>query len=255
MNWTRTEVARLLRERGISLRRSLGQNYLVDANFLEALARDADLGPGETVVEIGSGLGNLTERLAARAGRVIAIEIDEAVHAVSKELIGGLSNVTLVLGDGADFARHAAGRIKVVSNLPYGDWVRLLLAVLETPLEIESCTLMVQSDVYERLRAPAGTREYGPMAALVQATCSLKKLRKAGKEMFLPVPKVESTVFRLLRPRPVPDATGVEGALRSMFAQRRKKSAAAGGRRAEALAPAELLALARGEQSSNNRVI
>jgi 16S rRNA (adenine1518-N6/adenine1519-N6)-dimethyltransferase len=254
MNWTRKAVAELLRERGITLRRSLGQNYLVDANFLDALARDAGCGPGDTVVEIGSGLGNLTERLAARAGRVIAIEIDERVHALSKELIGGLPNVTLVHGDGADFARHALGKIRLVSNLPYGDWTRIVLAILTAPLEIESCTLMIQADVYDRLRAQPGSRDYGPMAALVQATCALKKLRKAGREMFLPAPRVDSTVFRLERPRPVPDAAEVEAALRELFAQRRKKSDAAGGRRVESLPPEELLALARGrggEQSSN----
>ena len=76
MDWTRTSVTSFLRERGVSLNRSLGQNYLVDGNFLEALVRDAEVGPGDTVVEIGSGLGNLTERLAARAARVVAFEVD-----------------------------------------------------------------------------------------------------------------------------------------------------------------------------------
>ncbi|HLY09037.1 MAG TPA: rRNA adenine dimethyltransferase family protein [Planctomycetota bacterium] len=245
MNWTRTAVTQLLRERGISLKRSLGQNYLVDENFLDALVRDAEVGPGDVVVEIGSGLGNLTERLAARASRVIAIELDEAIHALSKELAGGRSPVTWIRGDGADFARHAPDRIKVVSNLPYGDWTRILLAILAAPMEIESCTLMIQTDVYDRLRAATGTREYGPVPALVQATCSLKRLRKAGKDLFFPAPRVESTVFRLLRPRPVPDALELEGSLRELFAQRRKKSAVAGGRRVEALPPSELLALAR----------
>jgi len=245
MNWTRKEVTRLLEENGIELKRSLGQNYLVDGNFLEALARDAEAGPGDTVVEIGSGLGNLTEKLAARAKRVIAIEIDAAIHGRSRTLIGALPNVTLLLGDGADFARHAEGRIRIVSNLPYGDWTRILLAILAAPQEIESCTLMIQSDVYDRIRALPGSREYGPMPALIQATCALKKLRKAGKELFLPAPKVESTVFRLLRRERVPDAVEVEGKLRDLFVQRRKKSAAAGGRRVETLTPGELLSLAR----------
>jgi 16S rRNA (adenine1518-N6/adenine1519-N6)-dimethyltransferase len=246
MEWTRTRVAALLRERGIALKRSLGQNYLVDANFLDALVRDAEIGPGDQVVEIGSGLGNLTERLAARASRVLAFEIDETIHALSRELIGTLPNVTLVRADGADFARHVEGRIKIVSNLPYGDWQKILLAILAAPQEIASCTLMIQSDVYGRLRAGPGTKEYGPMPALVQATSTLRKLRRAGKELFLPVPKVESTVFRLLRPEPVPDAVRVEARLRELFAQRRKKSAAAGGRRVEELPPRELLSLARG---------
>lgn len=246
MEWTRTRVAALLRERGITLKRSLGQNYLVDSNFLDALVRDAEIGPGDVVVEIGSGLGNLTERLAAKAKQVWAFEIDETIHALSRELIGDRPNVSLVAGDGAGFA-SAVGRgpIKIVSNLPYGEWQALALAILAAPQEIVSCTLMIQSDVYDRIRAEPGTRAYGPMPALIQATCTVRKLRRAGKELFLPAPKVESTVFRLLRPSPVPDAARLEARLRELFAQRRKKSAEAGGRRAEELAPAELLGLAR----------
>jgi len=245
MDWTRARVSALLRERGITLRKSLGQNYLVDSNFLEALARDAEIGPQDQVVEIGSGLGNLTEKLAARASQVWAFEIDEKVHELSRELIGALPNVTLLRADGADFARHVDSPVKIVSNLPYGDWQRILRAILAAPQRIDSCTLMIQTDVYDRLRAEPGTREYGPMAALVQASATLKKLRKAGKALFLPAPRVDSTVFRLLRPAPVPDADRVEARLRELFAQRRKKSAAAGGRRVEELPAAELLALAR----------
>jgi len=245
MEWTRTRVSALLRERGITLKRSLGQNYLVDENFLEALARDAEAGPGDRIVEIGSGLGNLTGKLAARAERVWAFEIDGTILDLSRELAGGLPNVDFVHADGADFARHVDGRIKIVSNLPYRDWQKILLAILAAPQEIASCTLMIQADVFDRLRAGPGTREYGPMAALVQATSTVRKLRRAGKDLFLPVPRVESTVFRLERPRPVPDAERVEARLRELFAQRRKKSAAAGGRRVEQLSPADLLALAR----------
>ena len=122
-----------------------------------------------------------------------------------------------------------------MSNLPYGDWQKILLAILAAPQEIASCTLMIQADVYDRLRAAPRTREYGPMPVLVQATSTLRKLRRAGKELFLPPPRVESTVFRLERPSPVPDAAQVEARLRELFAQRRKKSAAAGGRRVEEL--------------------
>jgi 16S rRNA (adenine1518-N6/adenine1519-N6)-dimethyltransferase len=246
MEWTRTRVAALLSERGITLKRSLGQNYLVDANFLDALVRDAEVGPEDVVVEIGSGLGNLTERLASRAKKVWAFEIDPAIHALSHELIGDRANVTLVHADGAEFARRVGeGRLKIVSNLPYGEWQALLLAMLAAPQEIASCTLMLQSDVFDRIRAEPSTREYGPMAALIQATSTVRKLRRAGKELFLPAPKVESTVFRLVRPAPVPDAVLLESRLRALFAQRRKKSAAAGGRRVEQLPPGELLELAR----------
>ena len=135
---------------------------------------------------------------------------------------------------------------EIVSNLPYADWQRMLLAILAAPQELGSCTLMIQADVFDRMRAAPGTKEYGPMSALLQSTCGLRKLRRAGMELFLPAPKVESTVFQLLRPAPVHDAVALEARLRELFAHRRKKSPVAGGRRVEQVPPRELLALARG---------
>jgi 16S rRNA A1518/A1519 N6-dimethyltransferase RsmA/KsgA/DIM1 with predicted DNA glycosylase/AP lyase activity len=172
--------------------------------------------------------------------------VDPAVHAISRELLAGATNVDWVLGDGAAFAgRAGSGPLRIVSNLPYGVWQDLVLAILEAPQRILSATLMVQSDVYERLKAGPGTRSYGPMSVLVQATCRLKRVRKAGRGLFLPVPGVDSTVFELSRPDPVPGARALRGALEWLFEGRRKKSAVAGGRRVESLGPSELLGLAR----------
>jgi 16S rRNA (adenine1518-N6/adenine1519-N6)-dimethyltransferase len=216
MDWTRTRVAALLRERGLSLKRSLGQNYLVDANFLDALARDAEIEAGDQVVEIGSGLGNLTEKLAARAARVWAFEIDERILALCRELLAELPNVTLIQADGADFARHVQGRLKIVSNLPYADWQRIVLAILAAPQELGGCTLMIQSDVYDRLRAAPGTRAYGPMSVLLQATSTLRKLRRAGKGLFLP-PGCGSSSRSGARSRPPRGAAGWRNCLPPSF--------------------------------------
>jgi 16S rRNA (adenine1518-N6/adenine1519-N6)-dimethyltransferase len=246
MDWTRRAVTALLASRGLRLKRSLGQNYLVDRNFLEALAKDSGAGPGDHVVEIGSGLGNLTERLAARGARVTAFELDPAIHGLSRELLGEAPGVTLLNEDGAGFAaRVGPGPLRLVSNLPYGVWQDLVLAVLEAPQAFLSIVLMIQTDVYERLKASPGTRAYGPMSALVQAAGGVRKIRTAGKALFLPVPRVESTVFELRRPEPLPDARALARRLAGLFAGRRKRSAAAGGRRIESLSPGELLSLAR----------
>ena len=247
MGWTRTELTDALRARGIRLKRSLGQNFLVDGNFLQAIVRDADVGPGDGVIEIGTGAGSLTDRLAAAASRVWSFEIDPALHALASELLAGRSNVTLTLADGAEFEREVIdvpGRLKVVANLPYEPWKRLLLRLLSTPLPIVSYTLMLQKDVVDRLRAAPGTREYGPMAVIVQATCEMKVLRRASPALFLPPPRVESAVFQLVRRVREPDLEGAERGLRGLFAGRRKKSTAAGGRRVEQLGPEELLKMA-----------
>jgi 16S rRNA (adenine1518-N6/adenine1519-N6)-dimethyltransferase len=245
VKWNRTVVAALLRERGLRLSRSLGQNFLVDSNFLDAIVRDGEIVPGDAVVEIGSGLGNLTERLAAAGARVWAFEIDERIHELSRELVGGLPNVTLIRADGADFVRHVDGNgpLKIVSNLPYRDWQRILLATLSGPMEIVSHTLMVQTDLYERLKSAPGTKGYGPMAALLQGTCEIRRLRRAGRELFFPTPRVDSTLFRLVRRERGLDYPAVEARLRALFAHRRKQHPAAAGRRIESLSPSEILSL------------
>lgn len=247
MRWTRRALQDLLRERGLRPRKSLGQSFLVDENFLDALARDTGATRDDVVIEVGSGPGNLTDRLAEAAGHVWAFEVDKRLHALSRELLSGRGNVTLVRADGAEFEKHVlpGPRFRVVSNLPYSDWERLLLALLSTRLPVVSYTLMLQTDLYDRLRSRTGTKGYGPMAALLQGGCAIRRIRRAGKGLFLPVPRVDSTVFELVRKEAI-DFVAAEERLRALFAHRRKKSAAAGGRRVEELPPAELLEIARG---------
>ena len=247
MPLSRSELSELLRARGITPKRSLGQNFLVDSNFLDAIVRDAGVGPRDGVIEIGSGTGHLTGKLAARAGHVWAFEIDPALHRLSIELLHGTAKVTFLNEDGGDFERlvdpGAAERWKIVSNLPYPSWERLVLRMLSTRLNVDAYTLMIQADLYERLRAKPGTKAYGPLPALLQGGCEMKRLRRAGKGLFLPAPKVESVVFRLRRKDPSLDFEKAADRLRSLFMERRKKSPLAGGRRIEQLAPSELLAL------------
>lgn len=248
IRWTRRFVSSILRERGLRPRRSLGQNFLVDENFLEALVRDADVGEGDVVVEIGAGIGNLTDRLAARAERVWAFEIDPALHALARELLAGRRNIRWVLGDGLEFASRleedAARPLRVVSNLPYVSWKRLLLGMLSCPGELLSCTVMLQWDVAGRLLARPGTRRYGPVAVLLQGACTVRLGRQAGRELFYPAPRVDSVVVEVRR-RERLDFPAVERRLRALFSGRRKRSPAAGGRRVEELSPTELLALVR----------
>ncbi len=245
MRWTRHALIDLLRARGLHPKKSLGQNFLVDANYLDALARDTGATREDGVIEIGSGPGNLTDRLAERSGHVWAFEVDPGLHALSSEVLAGRENVTLVNADGASFERHVDPRgrpLRVVSNLPYYDWQRLLLVLLSTKLPVVTYTFMVQTDLYDRLRARPGSKGYGPMPVLLQGACTIRRLRRAGKELFLPAPRVDSTVFELVRVKGL-DFVAAEARLRELFAQRRKKSVAAGGRRIEELSPAEILDL------------
>ncbi len=257
MDWTRTALTALLRERGIHTKKHLGQNFLLDRNFLDAIVRWAEIGPQDGVIEIGSGAGNLTERLADKAGHVWAFEIDPEMHELSVELLGARENVTLVNLDGAEFADHIDPGIyktlKIVSNLPYSDYHRILLRLLGTKLDIERYVLMLQKEAYERLRCGPGDGHYGPLAVIVGGLCKAKFLRRAGPKLFWPEPHVDSCLFELRRTKIV-DVAGAERALRELFAHRRKMLSAVWKRitgksidsreRVEDLPPGRLLELA-----------
>ncbi|MBI4563824.1 MAG: ribosomal RNA small subunit methyltransferase A [Planctomycetes bacterium] len=228
---SRSEFVRLLRERRIHPKKSLGQNFLVDASFLDAMVREMDLGRDDEVIEIGTGAGHLTFRLCDHAARVRSFEIDPALHELAVDLIGDRPNLRLILADGADFDRHVtpAGtrRRVLVSNLPYSDYARLLLRLLATPLSIESYFLMLQRDVYDRLRAEPGTRDYGPWSVLMQGLCEVRFLKRAGPQLFYPTPRVSSAFFRLKRVDPVRTEKAVPlfQSLRRLFSGRRKRLA------------------------------
>lgn len=251
MDWTAKSLLPLLRARGLRPSRKLGQNFLLDPNFLDAIVRSAEIGPEDGVIEIGTGPGNLTERLARAAGRVWSFEIDPELQAFAREMLAGRSNVTLVAGDGAAFGGgvdwSAARRYKVVSNLPYGPWQRLLVALMAEGDRIERYVLMIQRDAWERLSAGPGDPGYGPVGVLAQARFDLKLLRKAGPGLFHPRPRIESALVELRR-KPgasCADLARLEPALRKLFAARRKKLPG-DSRRVGEIPPSELVGLTPG---------
>ncbi len=239
------DLRAFLRERGIHLRKSLGQNFLIDPNFLDAMVRDIELTSADSVVEVGVGLGHLTERLVTRAKKVWAFEIDPDLHELSRERFEDVSNLELYLKDGALFEEEVIapedGDLQVVSNMPYSDYARILESMLATSLPVKKYTLMVQRDVYDRMKAKPGTKDYGPWSVLVQAMCRMRLLRKAGGKLFYPPPRVSSVVLQLERSGEVDpgEVRGLLGALKGVFAHRRKIWRE--GKRAEEFSPGGLI--------------
>lgn len=269
---TRNEVRARLVERGIRLKRGLGQSFLVDDAVLEAIAEAAVGGSDETVVEIGAGIGTLTARLAVRARRVVAIERDRALIPLLTEALASFNNVTIIEADAlkTPFAPLGeGGRPRVAGNLPYSITSPLLLSLLEQRAGIGPTTVMIQREVALRLAAGPGSRDYGSLSVLFQLHAEVTPLFDVPPECFLPSPEVHSTVLALewlLAPRvSVEDPIHLERVVRAAFSQRRKtlRNAltrhfgreivlAAGeaaaldlDRRAETLALEELAALAR----------
>jgi 16S rRNA (adenine1518-N6/adenine1519-N6)-dimethyltransferase len=224
----------LLARHGLSPRKSLGQNFLVDPHVPERIAAAAELGPDDTVVEIGAGLGALTARLLGRARHLIAIERDARLVEILRAELGVQEGLRLVEGDALEFdwvaAARAAGRpLVVVGNLPYVVTSPVIFAVLAAAVEgpvIDRALFMVQKEFAQRMLSPPGSHVYGRLSVMVQQAAQAEILFHVGAGAFLPPPAVTSTVVRL-RPRPRPlgevrDAQRFEQVVREAFGTRRK---------------------------------
>jgi len=214
---------RRLAEFGVRPRRELGQNFLVDSNILEVIARAGDLGPNDVVLEVGGGLGVLSEHLAARAAHVHVVEVDRQLEPALREALAPFANASLYLEDAMalDLRALRPPPDKLIANLPYGIAAGFLLRSIE---ELESLALwvaMVQREVGDRLAAAPGSRAYGIPSVLAQLACDVRVLRGISRTVFFPVPNVDSALVSLRRvgaAAPPPLASFVRGA----FAHRRK---------------------------------
>jgi 16S rRNA (adenine1518-N6/adenine1519-N6)-dimethyltransferase len=200
----------------------LGQNFLADPNLLEAILRDAELGPDDVVLEVGAGEGVLTERLAAAAGHVHAVELDRGLEAALAPL-ASRPNVELRWGDAMklDLAALDPAPSAMVANLPYSIATPLILRTIEELPSLRRWTVMVQREIAERLRAEPGSRTYGGPSVLVQLACEVRLLRTVDPAVFRPRPRVESAILGLHRTGPGADAA-TRDLVRAAFAHRRK---------------------------------
>jgi 16S rRNA (adenine1518-N6/adenine1519-N6)-dimethyltransferase len=200
----------------------LGQNFLADLNLLDAIVRDAELVGEDVVLEIGAGEGVLTERLAAAASHVHAVEIDRSLEAALAPL-AARPEVDLHWGDAMelDLAALRPPPTAVVANLPYSVATPAVLRTIEELPSLRRWTVMVQREIADRLRADPGSRVYGAPSVLVQLACEVRLLRSVDPAVFRPRPRVESAILALSRTGPGADAATRE-LVRAAFAHRRK---------------------------------
>jgi len=228
------KACELLDRYGLSPKKSLGQNFLVDPRVQERIVAAAQLQSDDVVVEIGAGLGALTTRLAEVAGRVIAIDRDAQLAAVLRTELADRPNLEIVLGDALEFdlgeaARKVGRPLVVVGNLPYVVTSPVLFATIESAAAgqvVDRAIFMVQKEFAQRMLAPPGSRTYGRLSVMVQQAASAEILFHVGAGAFLPAPNVTSTVLRL-RPRLQPlaevfDASLFARVVREAFGARRK---------------------------------
>jgi 16S rRNA (adenine1518-N6/adenine1519-N6)-dimethyltransferase len=203
----------------------LGQNFLADPNLLDAIVRDAELTPGDVVLEVGAGEGVLTERLAAAAKHVHAVELDRGLEAALAPL-AERSGVELHWGDAMrlDLPGFDPPPSAVVANLPYAIATPLILRTVEELPGVRRWTVMVQREIADRLRAAPGSRTYGSPSVLVQLACEVRLLRTVDPAVFRPRPRVESAILAMRRSGPGADKATRE-LVRAAFAHRRKSLA------------------------------
>ncbi len=224
---------RRMRRFGIHPDRDLGQNFLIDSNILGVIERAAALAPEDVVLEIGGGLGVLSEHLAERAAHLHVVEIDERLREALLDATDPYSNVTVHWADAMklDLAALRPAPSKVVANLPYGIAAGALLRTVAELPSVTSWVGMVQREVGERLAAAPGSGAYGTPSVLAQLECQVEVLRAIPRSVFLPVPNVDSVLLGMRRKPPgsqvaVGSEQGTPAALRALvsggFAHRRK---------------------------------
>jgi 16S rRNA (adenine1518-N6/adenine1519-N6)-dimethyltransferase len=215
----------------VRARRSLGQNFLVDPNYQQRIIDALEAGADDDILEIGPGTGALTQHLAGRVRRLIAVELDDALAEELRRRYAGMATVAVLHRDfmaieparlGVDVAR-----LKVVGNIPYNITTPLLFRLLERTWRPLRIVVMVQREVADRILAPAGGREYGALSVGVRLAAHVERLFHVPPGAFRPVPKVESTVLRLTPFQPPPlteqEEHDVRALTRATFGWRRKQ--------------------------------
>ena len=223
----------ILQKYQFSFQKKFGQNFLIDTHVLDKIISSAEITKDDFVLEIGPGIGTMTQYLASAAREVVAVEIDKALIPILSDTLSGFDNVTIINNDvlkvdiGALAQEHNNGRpIKVVANLPYYITTPIIMGLFESNVPIESITVMVQKEVAERMQVGPGTKDYGALSLAVQYYAKPYIVANVPPNCFMPRPKVVSAVIRLERhkepPISVVDEKLMFKIIRASFNQRRK---------------------------------
>ncbi len=224
-----SNVSTILKDLDFRFNKQYGQNFITDTNLLNAIVEDSGITSDDVVIEIGAGAGTLTRAIAAVAKKVIAFEIDNNLKPVLDLTMQGIENVEVVFRDimkvtDDELREIVGGDYKVVANLPYYITTPIIMRFLESDYKPQSLSIMVQKEVAERMVAKPNTEDYGSITAVVDLYANTEITRIVGRNMFFPVPKVDSAVIRLdiVPDKYDCDITAVKKIIKGAFAMRRK---------------------------------
>lgn len=223
----------ILQKYHFTFQKKYGQNFLIDESVLKRIITAARITKDTLVLEIGPGIGTMTQYLAEAAGHVIAVEIDKALIPILQETLSAYDNVTVINADilkldvKALLDEQFQGKpVKVVANLPYYITTPIIMGLFESDIPLESITIMVQKEVAERMQVGPGTKDYGALSLAVQYYAKPEIIANVPPNCFIPRPTVGSAVIRLTRhekpPVEVKNADHMFALIRASFNQRRK---------------------------------
>jgi 16S rRNA (adenine1518-N6/adenine1519-N6)-dimethyltransferase len=240
---TATYLSKRLARAGLRPVSKYGQNFLIDLNLVDLIARSAELTRDDVVLEIGTGVGSLTTRLADKAGAVLSVEIDANLHQLAAEELAGRPNVKLIHGDALrnknslrddlmDLIREAMAklgpnaRFLLVANLPYNVATPIISNLLHQTPPPDVMVVTIQKELADRIVAKPGSKDYGALSIWIQSQCECEIVRVLGPKVFWPRPKVDSAVIRLVldsdRRDAIKDLGDFHSIVRALFFHRRK---------------------------------
>ena len=223
----------VLKKYNFSFQKKYGQNFLIDTNILERIISESEITKDDCVLEIGPGIGTMTQYLAESAKRVVAVEIDRSLIPILEDTLSGYDNVTVINDDilKVDIQKlcdeyNDSRPIKVVANLPYYITTPIIMGLFESHVPLKSITIMVQKEVADRMQQKPGSKDYGALSLAVQYYAKPEIVAEVSPNCFIPKPNVSSAVIRLTRyenpPVEVDDEHFMFSLIRASFNQRRK---------------------------------
>lgn len=223
----------VLQKHKFNFQKKYGQNFLIDTHVLERIMDAAQITKEDCVVEIGPGIGTMTQYLAERAGEVVAVEIDKNLIPILRETLADYDNVTIINEDilkvdlnGIVQKKNGGKPVKVVANLPYYITTPIIMGLFENHVPLKSITIMVQKEVADRMQVGPGTKDYGALSLAVQYYAKPEIVANVPPNCFIPRPSVGSAVIKLTRysepPVTVRDEKFMFSLIRASFNQRRK---------------------------------
>ncbi|HBP24573.1 MAG TPA: 16S rRNA (adenine(1518)-N(6)/adenine(1519)-N(6))-dimethyltransferase, partial [Oribacterium sp.] len=227
------ETIKIIQKNDFRFQKRFGQNFLIDASVLENIIRSSEITKDDCVLEIGPGIGTMTQALAEAAGQVVAVEIDANLIPILHETLKDYANVSILHNDVLKLDLHKVidtynhGKpVKVVANLPYYITTPIIMGLFESHAPIQSITVMVQKEVADRMQAGPGTKDYGALSLAVQYYAEPDIIQEVPSHCFIPRPNVGSAVIRLKRysdaPVKVQDERWMFQIIKAAFGQRRK---------------------------------